>query len=60
MTKYKKIALGFEMKMGYAKSRCSAKLLSEVSTQVDKKHSEVNFYLIQFLTGHGHFSPYFP
>ena len=35
-----------------------ARLIGEVQPWSDKKHGEVNFYLSQFFTSHGHFNAY--
>ena len=40
------------------KGRWTHRLIPNVSTWVNKKHGEVNFYLTQFLSGHGCFRTY--
>ena len=38
--------------------RWTARLIGEVQSWLGRKHGEVNFYLTQFLTAHGHFNAY--
>lgn len=41
-----------------AEGRWTAGLVSELVPWVDRRHGEVNFFLTQFLTGHGYFRAY--
>ena len=43
---------------GSENGRWTHQLIPEISQWVNRKHGEVNFYLTQFLTGHGCFRKY--
>lgn len=40
------------------KGRWSRRLIPDLRAWVDREHGEVNYYLTQFLTGHGYFNKY--
>lgn len=43
---------------GETRGRWTAEIIPEVQPWIGRKHGEVNFYLTQFLTGHGYFRKY--
>lgn len=40
------------------RGRWTARLIGRLDTWVDRQHGEINYYLTQFLTGHGYFRAY--
>jgi len=43
---------------GETRGRWTAEVIPEVQPWIERKHGEINFYLTQFLTGHGYFRKY--
>ena len=39
--------------------RCTRRLIGQIRPWTERKHDEVNYYITQFLTGHGFFLAYF-
>ena len=40
------------------KGRCTRRLIGQIWPWTERKHGEVNYYIIQFLTKHGFFFAY--
>ena len=40
------------------RGRWTAHLIPQIKTWIERKHGEVNFYITQFLSGHGYFRSY--